>query len=193
MVKTKDLDPRFATVCDQIAKDLPQGTPIFDDVVCAIVEAESTGEATAVGGEGHKFGYLQIDDRFGVGLGRTARELLNPAVNASLAIPAIAEGYRQAVVKGLSGKDLLDYVWTESGRPASTRAVVEKAAGYGEDSGAAAAPAPTSPQPTAPAAPAAADPELAGRVTKLEGQLSQMGGMLGEVLNAVKELAAAKA
>lgn len=127
----KALDPRFVAVMDELGKTMPAADPSFGQVWRAIVEVESNGDATAVGDGGTSYGYLQLHQDGGQGTGYTASQLLNPATNAQIGGPPIAQAYARGVTDGKTGMDLLNFVAINSGHPISDgNAAIPGVSGY---------------------------------------------------------------
>jgi soluble lytic murein transglycosylase-like protein len=79
-------------------------------VVEAIMLAESEGNPNAIGDRGKSIGLFQLHEQ-GLGYGMSKEERLDPAWNAKIAIPVIAEQYREGLERGFSGEPLIRYTY----------------------------------------------------------------------------------
>lgn len=85
-----------------------------------IAQVESGLNPNAIGDNGTSFGLYQLHTPGGQGAGYSQSTLLNPYMNAEIAMPYIAQGYHEAQAQGLTGYSALAYTADHSGHPDST-------------------------------------------------------------------------
>lgn len=113
-MRSDKLDARFRAVLDRI-KIPAEGTPTFADVVSGIAMALAQGDPAAHDGGRQTYGLLQLSPRRGAGYGLEPRELLDPATNAEVGLPPLAEAYAAAVEAGKTGAALVAAVCAGGG------------------------------------------------------------------------------
>lgn len=91
------------------------GVPTW--ITSDIIQAESSGNPSAVGDNGTSFGLLQLHTNGGQGTGYTQAQLLDPATNLKIGLPPIAQAYKQSSKAGLTGLPLLLATANASGHP----------------------------------------------------------------------------
>jgi hypothetical protein len=109
------LDPRFAEVFAAIAQTVEQSDPSFQELVGAVVAAESAGNPGAWRPTDDTYGLLQLSPRRGPGIGIPARQLLRPDVQARVGLPVLADAYSSAAGQGMKGEQLVRAVCRAAG------------------------------------------------------------------------------
>lgn len=92
--------------------NIPEWIPL------TIAEHESGFNPRAVGDNGTSFGLFQLHRGGGLAPDHLTDEQLNdPRINAEIAMPHLARGYREGTEKGLTGFELLKYTANTTGWP----------------------------------------------------------------------------
>lgn len=91
-------------------------------VALTIAQEESGGTNAAPGLDSngvYSTGLFQLNQK-GQGAGYNPQALVNPSLNASIGVKALAPAYKQAQARGLSGYPLVQYVASHAGHPDNT-------------------------------------------------------------------------
>ncbi|MCL6637778.1 MAG: transglycosylase SLT domain-containing protein [Alicyclobacillus sp.] len=107
-----------AQIITQVANQY--GVPAWIPLAIAQQESGLNPNVNIIDTNGaYSTGLFQLNQK-GLGAGYTPQQLLDPNLNAHIAISAMKPAYQQGVQQGLSGYPLLEYVAAHSGWPTTT-------------------------------------------------------------------------
>ncbi len=115
---TSYVDSEEAKQMKQIISEEAEKYNLPEWIPLTIAEHESRLNPRAVGDHGTSFGLFQLHRGGGIAPENvTDEQLKDPRINAQIAMPHLAKGYKRGVEKGLTEFELLKYIANTSGWP----------------------------------------------------------------------------